>query len=123
MKVLPPYKDNGHLTVAQKHFNYKLSSSRVMIEHAFGILKQRFRQLYYCRLKGNRTLCHFIRACFVLHNLANATDLAIMNINPTAIDPHEGSYPAHYVDDDENANEGKILRNAICASLTPQTRR
>lgn len=46
----------------------KLSSGRVAIEHSFGILKQRFRQLYYCKLRGAKKLCHFIRACCVLHN-------------------------------------------------------
>ncbi|XP_036340414.1 putative nuclease HARBI1 [Rhagoletis pomonella] len=72
--VVTPYRDNGHLTHQQKRFNIKLSSGRVAIEHTFGILKQRFRQLYYCKL-GVEKLCHFIRTCCVLHNIANQDDL------------------------------------------------
>ncbi|XP_036346393.1 putative nuclease HARBI1, partial [Rhagoletis pomonella] len=45
--LVTPYRDNGHLTNAQKYFNLNLSSGRIAIEHSFGMLKQRFRQLYY----------------------------------------------------------------------------
>ncbi|KAK9729885.1 DDE superfamily endonuclease [Popillia japonica] len=34
--LMIPYKDNGHLRPAQKHFNKKISSARVFIEHTFG---------------------------------------------------------------------------------------
>lgn len=45
--VMVPYKDNGHLTLAQKNFNRILSSSRVVVEQAFGKLIGRFRKLKY----------------------------------------------------------------------------
>lgn len=73
--ILTPYRDNGHLTAAQANYNVTPSSCRVIIENSFGILKQRFRQLYYCKLKGIKKLCHFIRACCVLHNLADIEDV------------------------------------------------
>ncbi|KAL6433490.1 hypothetical protein ACFW04_006538 [Cataglyphis niger] len=41
--VVVPFRDNEHLTVRQKNFNYCLSSTRVAIERAFGLLKVRFR--------------------------------------------------------------------------------
>ncbi|XP_071052959.1 uncharacterized protein [Onthophagus taurus] len=47
-----PFKDNGHLTGAQKHFNKIHSKCRVCIEHKFGLLKQRFRQLYHLKLRN-----------------------------------------------------------------------
>jgi len=47
-----PYRDNGHLTRAQIHFNYRLSTCRVIAEHFIGILKQRFRQLYHLKLRN-----------------------------------------------------------------------
>ncbi|XP_071651213.1 uncharacterized protein [Temnothorax longispinosus] len=50
-QLIVPYKDNGHLTRRQRTFNQKLSSSRVIIENAFGCLKQRFRQLYHFKLR------------------------------------------------------------------------
>ena len=34
-----PARDNGHLTNIQKKFNVTVSSSRVVIEQAFGMLK------------------------------------------------------------------------------------
>ncbi|KAI4467996.1 hypothetical protein MML48_2g00010101 [Holotrichia oblita] len=45
--LITPYRDNGHLTNIQKYFNRKLSSNRIRIEHAFGLLKGRFRCLQH----------------------------------------------------------------------------
>lgn len=42
-----PYKDNGHLALAQKNFNRILSSSLVVIEQALGKVIERFRKLKY----------------------------------------------------------------------------
>ncbi|XP_032690752.1 protein ALP1-like, partial [Odontomachus brunneus] len=41
--VIVPYRDNGHLTIRQRNFNFCHSSSRIAIERAFGLLKTRFR--------------------------------------------------------------------------------
>ncbi|KAJ8382497.1 hypothetical protein SKAU_G00032750 [Synaphobranchus kaupii] len=38
-QLMRPYRDNGHLTARQRHFNQQLNAARVVIEHAFGILK------------------------------------------------------------------------------------
>lgn len=46
--LMTPYKDNGNLSLRQKNFNFKLSSSRVLIEQAFGKLICRFRKLCKC---------------------------------------------------------------------------
>ncbi|XP_018359987.1 PREDICTED: putative nuclease HARBI1 [Trachymyrmex cornetzi] len=46
--VMVPFRDNGHLTNAQKNFNYCLSSTRMQIERAIGHLKVRFRILLDC---------------------------------------------------------------------------
>lgn len=67
--LLTPYKDNGRLNANQKIFNKKLSSARIAIEHTFGVLKQRFRQLFHCKIRSLKFLCHFIRATVVLHNV------------------------------------------------------
>ncbi|KAJ8943221.1 hypothetical protein NQ314_009794 [Rhamnusium bicolor] len=67
--VLTPYKDNSNLNEMERNFNYKLSHCRILIEHTFGLLKQRFRQLYHLKLRNIESICHFIRACCVLHNL------------------------------------------------------
>lgn len=107
--LVTPYKDNGHLTRAQKLFNIKLSSGRVRIEHSFGILKQRFRQLYYCKLRGIKKLCHFIRACCVLHNLADEDDIEfILETSPEEND----EYPGH-----DEVSKGNNVRDPICENM------
>ncbi|XP_025153904.1 putative nuclease HARBI1 [Harpegnathos saltator] len=46
--VIVPFRDNRHLIARQKNFNYCLSSTRMAIERAFGLLKMRFRVLLDC---------------------------------------------------------------------------
>ncbi|XP_036322560.1 protein ALP1-like [Rhagoletis pomonella] len=77
--IITPYKDNGHLSHDQKRFNMSLSKGRIAIEHAFGLLKQRFRQLYYCKLRVIDKLCRFIGACCVLHYLADVYDFELIS--------------------------------------------
>jgi len=48
---MTPFKDTGHLTVAQLRYNTKLSSIRSVIERAFGRLKGKFRRLKYLDIK------------------------------------------------------------------------
>jgi len=113
--MLTPYKDNGHLTNAEKHFNKTLSRERVCIEHAFGVLKQRFRQLFYTKLRGIKCLCHFIRACVVLHNLADEEDFDFDYADPddpASLDVH--NEPKVTVDEITNGN---ILRTEITQNL------
>ena len=42
MKAFP---DNGRLSQQEKHFNYRLSRARVVVEHSYGRLKGRWRYL------------------------------------------------------------------------------
>ena len=66
MKAFP---DNGSLSREQKTFNYRLSKARVVVEHAYGRLKGRWR----CLLKRNDVLISdlpkLVAACCVLHNV------------------------------------------------------
>nr|CAI5817200.1 unnamed protein product [Callosobruchus analis] len=68
--LLTPFRDNGHLTRQQVNYNRILSKNRCVIEHSFGLLKQKFRQLYHVKLHKIENIVHLIRACCVLHNLA-----------------------------------------------------
>lgn len=86
-KLIVPYRDNGHLTHAQRVFNSKLSSCRVIIENAFGCLKQRFRQLYHFKLRNIIRMVQVIYACCVLHNMANMQDLEYFEV------PLNNEYP------------------------------
>lgn len=67
--IMVPYRDNGHLTRAQKKFNHLLSSKRVVIEHAYGMLQARFRRLKYLHMLLMSEIKNVILACCILHNL------------------------------------------------------
>lgn len=73
--VMVPYRDNGHLTVEQDYFNYILSSSRMIVERAIGLLKLRWRYLLD-KLPMTRTgiIPYYILCCCVLHNICLKLD-------------------------------------------------
>lgn len=105
--LLTPYKDRGNLTEIEKRYNLKLASNRYIIEHCFGLLKQKWRQLYHLKLRKIDDIAHFIRACCVLHNLGlkdgfdpNETDEPVPH--PVMLNPA----------DDEEVDEN-INRDAI----------
>jgi hypothetical protein len=66
MKAFP---DNGRLSRQQRTFNYRLSRARVVVEHAYGRLKGRWR----CLLKrldiSVSDVPGLVAACCVLHNM------------------------------------------------------
>ena len=66
MKAFP---NNGRLSQQQKHFNYRLSRARVVVEHCYGRLKGRWR----CLLKRLDVDVNYaskvVAACCVLHNI------------------------------------------------------
>lgn len=68
-KLLVGFKDNGHLTDAQKFYNMKLSQIRVVIENAFGLLKCRFRRLKMMETKRLDLVCLLIVSACILHNI------------------------------------------------------
>lgn len=40
--LMKPFTDNGHLTAAERHYNYRQSRTRMVVENAFGCLKGRW---------------------------------------------------------------------------------
>ena len=66
--LLVPYRDNGHLTARQSKFNTIHSSTRSIIERAFGRLKGMFRRLKGIECTYPVNSLHIIEASFVLHN-------------------------------------------------------
>ena len=67
--LLKPVQDNSQLTDVQTRFNYRLSSTRVAIERAFGLLKGRFRRLKLLDTKSIKTAVDAIIVCCVFHNM------------------------------------------------------
>ncbi|XP_036139704.1 putative nuclease HARBI1 [Monomorium pharaonis] len=86
--LLVPYSDNGHLTQCQKNYNFCHSSTRMVIERAFGLLKERWRSLLHV-LAVNRVdlVPYYVLTCCVLHNicLLHKDEIEIQDIvTPTA---------------------------------------
>lgn len=75
--LLTPFRDRGQLTRAQNNYNVALATNRYIIEHCFGLLKQKFRQLFHIKLRSIQDIVHLIRACCVLHNLAVKDDVPV----------------------------------------------
>lgn len=67
--LLTPYRDYGALTESEKNYNKVFSGTRVLIENAFGLLKNRFRQLMKLEFHDVNKITRFIVSCCVLHNL------------------------------------------------------
>lgn len=111
--LMTPFRDNGHLTAAQRKFNKKMNSCRVSIEHTFGVLKQRFRQLYHCKLQGHERLCSFIKACCILHNLADVDDLQMLGNEENVGDEQ----PAATCLMEKETRAAVYIRNRICNNL------
>lgn len=68
MNLMTPFKDTGHLTIAQSRYNTKLSSIRSVIERAYGRLKGKFRLLKYLDIKDMDLRKKIIATACVLHN-------------------------------------------------------
>jgi len=67
-RVLTPFRVYGRLSRPQKAYNYHLSTARVTIERAFGLLKGRWRSLRHlkCDLVN---VPRFVTVAALLHNL------------------------------------------------------
>ncbi|CAG8465945.1 908_t:CDS:2 [Diversispora eburnea] len=67
--LLVPYKDNGHLTQVQNHYNYIHSTTRIKIEQAFGLLKSHWRVLQNPIETNFKIVSHIVSCCYILHNI------------------------------------------------------
>ena len=66
--LLTPYADNGKLTAPQKNFNYRLSSTRMIVENANARLKNKWRRLKKIYTTTIERAKEITIACLVLHN-------------------------------------------------------
>ena len=72
--TITPYRRSQKLTKDHERFNYHISSKRIAVEHANGVLKSRFQSLTGLRIKvdrarGHEFACQWITACLILYNL------------------------------------------------------
>ncbi|CAN7983254.1 unnamed protein product [Ixodes hexagonus] len=62
------------MTKAKVEYNKKHATTSVVIENAFGLLKQRFRQLRYVEFTKVDKITQLIIGCSVLHNICMDAD-------------------------------------------------
>lgn len=67
--LITPYKDFGNLTAKQRKFNTIHSSTRVVVENAFGLLKRRFRRLKFFESANLGFVANCVLAACILHNI------------------------------------------------------
>jgi len=114
--LMCPYRDNGHLTKRQKHFNMVLSSTRVVIEQTFGLLKGRFRRLKYLDMLDIKLAAEVVAAACVLHNLCiNNKDEADVDKDVDMV--HRDPDNDDNYDERVNVNVGFVKRDQIAAAL------
>lgn len=66
--LVPPFRDNGHLTPQEVEFNYIHSSTRMTIERAFGQLKGRFRRIkFFTEYRDLPFIINTVIAACILH--------------------------------------------------------
>lgn len=76
-RLLTPFRDDGHLSRKQVHYNVSHASTRSAIERAFGILKARWRRLNYLELHIITNYPIVISAACMLHNFCQRQGEAI----------------------------------------------
>ena len=68
--MMKGYAETGALTRSQRHFNYRQSRARMVVENAFGRLKGRWRCLLkrmdYYKIEH---IVSVVAACVILHNI------------------------------------------------------
>ena len=67
--LVKPYPNNVHLNNSQKYFNKSLSSARIIVETAFGLLTGSWRCLLKWFVYEIGNIADTVLACFMLRNL------------------------------------------------------
>jgi len=113
--LMCPYRDNGHLTTMQKRFNVVLSSSRVVIEQTFGLLKGRFRRLKFLDMSDLKLAAKVVVTACVLHNICiDNDDIGSSDDDEIAADEHDVD---ELRDEDVTVNMGFVKRDNIALAL------
>lgn len=113
--LLTPFLDSGFLYEKQVNYNKALQSCKICIDETFTMLKQRFPQLYHCKLRDMEFLILFVKACCILHNLGDPEDFDIINKGGLTEVKYYPENEFGKVDEDEEV--GLALRDVICEEM------
>ena len=125
--LLTPYRDNGHLTAKQRNYNFLHSSSRMVIERAFALLKGRFPRLKYVDIDRLEDLPTIILAACTMHNICLVCEEDIDDFLDDVADHADVANDAADGRGDTASgncrrNLGKLKRNLIAEHLWEHSR-
>lgn len=115
--LLVPYKNYGTLTTQQKLFNKYLSSNRIYIEQAFGLLKGRFQKLRALDFGDLATAIRFVVAVACLHNLGLREEVDSYSFFENDIRNSDSTDPNNFAPPFEENISGNEKRNMIANGL------
>ena len=99
--VMKAFANNGRLARPQKNFNYRLSRTRVVVEHTYGRLKGRWRCLLK-RLDINVSdVPELVSACCTLHNICEV---------------HGDGFNDEWIDGTEQTQQDPSVTNSTAAT-------
>lgn len=114
--MMVPFKDNGHLSLRQKNFNFCHSSARMAIERAFGVWKARWRSILDCLpMITLEKIPEYILATAVLHNICIINN-DLFDINNIDV-PNQNQHIQHGILISGRTNEGNRKRQRIMNNL------
>ena len=128
--VITPYKGQAGRQKQNSKFNHHLSTCRVKIEHAFGVLKARWPSLKNLPIRinedcieGHNRVMQWTIACLVLHNLlTDIEDDSWLGVVVTGggDSPEEGTGAVNYREEERRA--GQRRRNELQDRFTRDAR-
>ena len=115
LNVMTPFRDNGHLNDIQKKYNKLHSSTRSVVERAFGLLKGKFRRLKYLDMVLLKDIPKVITTACALHNfiLKNENDIGDIEME----DNHDNCMPEDPAVVDQNKGAAVNKRSEIATHL------
>ena len=118
--LMKAYQDNGNLSSDQKNFNYCLSHARVVVEHAYGRLKGRWRCLLKRLDVAVENAPTVVAACCVLHNLCETHGDSFRDtwMESTTNDTSSNTFTSPATCTHESANN---IRNAFMCYFSQQS--
>ena len=112
--LMTPFPDYGQLTAADKHYNLLINRTLATIEKAFGMLKNRFRQLMHLDFHKEATKVKFVVACCVLHNICiDRQDLYVEELPVNLTVNLNNASLAHDGCDDKLSRFAQLKRNEL----------
>ncbi|KAL1465997.1 hypothetical protein MTO96_026945 [Rhipicephalus appendiculatus] len=104
--LMTPYKNcQQRFPVWKKRYNKNHSKERVAIENAFGLLKQRFRRLYFVDACSIKQCCLTVIAARVLHDLCNEERDFFDELEDATLDNEVGNDEADIMSGDTGSSE------------------